>query len=251
MDIKDFFDENNKVAIGFSGGVDSSCLLYLAKKYGADVKAYYVKTQFQPQFELEDAKRIAAELNIDMEIIYYDILQHGIIAENTQNRCYYCKRKIFEAIKSKALKDGFNIILDGTNASDKTDDRPGMKALCELSIKSPLRACGLTKADVREISKRAGLFTYNKPAYACLATRVNTGDIITEDKLSRIEKSEGVLYNMGFSDMRVRMKENCARLQFRDYDINKAFVMKSKIYDNIKPYFYDVIFDDKPREKRE
>lgn len=247
MTLEGFFRENNKIALGFSGGTDSSYLFYTAKKYGADIMAYYVRTQFQPEFEYKDAIRLANYLKAKITVIDYDILAHSQIAGNPCNRCYYCKTRIFSAICEKASQDGYKVIIDGTNASDDADDRPGMKALKELGVKSPLRECGLTKSDVRRLSKEAGLFTWNKPAYACLATRINTGSEITAEKLKKIESSENFLFNMGFKDFRVRMYHDTAKLQFTEKDIKKAFEMRDRILTGLSPYFEDIVLDMKDR----
>lgn len=172
MELKEFFAAHPKIALAFSGGVDSAYLLYAAKQLGAEVRAYYVKTAFQPQFELDDAKRLVEALHADMTVLLVDILSDTRVAANPANRCYFCKKSIFSSILHAASADGFTTLIDGTNASDDAGDRPGMQALRELKVYSPLRDCGLTKADVRRLSKEAGLFTWNKPAYACLATRI-------------------------------------------------------------------------------
>ena len=143
MNLEAFFREHPKAALAFSGGVDSAYLLYAAKKYGAQVRAYYVRTDFQPQFEYDDALRLVRELGAEMVTLPLDVLEEPAIAENPSNRCYYCKRKLFSAIQEAARADGFHLLLDGTNASDQVSDRPGMKALEELSVLSPLRLCGL------------------------------------------------------------------------------------------------------------
>ena len=179
MNLEDFFREHPKAALAFSGGVDSAYLLYAAVKSGSQVRPYYVKTAFQPQFEYEDALRLTRELEVEMVTIHLNVLEEPAITANPVNRCYYCKQKIFTAIQNAARADGFSLLLDGTNASDQVADRPGMKALQELSVLSPLRLCGLTKTEIRQLSKEAGLFTHDKPAYACLATRNPTGQPIT------------------------------------------------------------------------
>lgn len=193
MELTEFFNENPKAAIAFSGGVDSSYLLYAAVSAGAEVIAYYVKSAFQPQFELEDAKRLADCLHAKLRILGIDILKYSDIVKNPSNQCYYCKHEIFTQIRDAALSDGYTTILDGTNASDVEGDRPGMKALKELCVKSPLQECGLTKDEIRKQSRNAGLFTWDKPAYACLATRIKTGEVITAEKLDATEKSEEYL----------------------------------------------------------
>lgn len=213
MTLKEFFTEHPKVAIAFSGGVDSSYLFYAAGKYAKEVKAYYVKAAFQPQFEMDDAMRLATELKAQMEVLHLDILSDEKVTANPSNRCYYCKKRIFTAITSHARADGFTVLLDGTNASDDAGDRPGMKALQELMVLSPLRLCGLTKPEIRKLSKEAGLFTWDKPAYACLATRIPTGQHIDARVLERTEEAEGYLFSLGFSDFRVRTVGEMAKIQ--------------------------------------
>ena len=190
MTLQAFFKENPSVAIAFSGGVDSAYLLYAAKRYARQVKAYYVQTAFQPQFEREDARRMAAQLDVPLQILPVEILSVDTVAENPADRCYHCKKALFYKIMAAAKADGFSVLLDGTNASDDASDRPGMRALAELSVRSPLRECGLTKDQIRRLSKEAGLFTHEKPAYACLATRIPTGERITPEKLFRTEAAE-------------------------------------------------------------
>lgn len=243
MELKEFFEENRKIALGFSGGVDSSYLLYAATKYGADVKAYYVKTQFQPAFELADAKRLAEDIGVAITILDYDVLQHEEICANPPNRCYYCKKRIFGLIREKALEDGYTTIIDGTNASDDPNDRPGMKALFEFGVLSPLRECGLTKQDIRLLSKEAGLFTWNKASYSCLATRITQEDKITEERLERVEKAESILFKMGFTDFRVRMHGKEARIQFKEEEMERAFAMRREIYDSLKDGFENIGMD--------
>lgn len=248
MTLEEFFGKNPKAAIAFSGGVDSAYLLYAAKKCGAQVKVYYIKTQFQPCFELEDAERTAQELGAELEIIETDILSEEI-AKNPQNRCYYCKKRIFSSILRRAEKDGYSLILDGTNASDDAADRAGMKALGELSVKSPLRECGLTKNEIRRLSREAGLFTWDKPAYACLATRVPTGERITEETLKRVEGAEDALFKLGFTDFRARVFHGAARLQFTREQTETAVKKRGEICRALKPYFDIVMLDLEGREK--
>ncbi|MEG1687295.1 MAG: hypothetical protein RR276_05375, partial [Angelakisella sp.] len=170
-----FFAHHSRVAVAFSGGVDSAYLLYAAKACGCKVKGYYAKSVFQPRFELDDATRLAKELGVELAVLPLEVLDNPDIQQNRADRCYYCKQAIFTRLLTAAAADGFSVLADGTNASDDANDRPGMRALAELKVVSPLRLCGITKAQLRECSRLAGLFTWNKPAYACLATRVATG----------------------------------------------------------------------------
>ena len=159
MTLQEFFAENPRAAIAFSGGVDSSYLLYAAVQCGADVHAYFAKTAFQPQFELDDAQRLAESVGAKLTVLELDALSSEDVARNPANRCYYCKQNIFGNLKRAAAEDGFTLILDGTNASDDAGDRPGMRALREMDVRSPLRECGLTKAEIRRLSHEAGLFS--------------------------------------------------------------------------------------------
>lgn len=237
MTLQEFFTEHPKAAIAFSGGVDSSYLLREGLRFGRDIKAYYVKSLFQPEFEMEDAKRLAAELGANMEIIEVDVLENTEVVKNPPNRCYYCKQAIFGTILRHAAADGYRTILDGTNASDDADDRPGMKALAEMQVLSPLRLCGLTKAEIRERSREAGLFTWDKPAYACLATRIPSGMPITAALLAKVEGAEGALFDMGFTDFRVRVREGGALLQFNAAQIEEARARRKEITERLSAWF--------------
>lgn len=237
MNLNDFFAKNNKIALAFSGGVDSAYLMYEAIRHGVDVKAYYVKSQFQPAFEFNDATKLAKELGCEMKIIDIDVLSCKEIKSNPSNRCYYCKKKIFESIKNAAKDDGYEIIVDGTNASDDFNDRPGMRVMDELKIISPLRLSGLTKDDVRLASKKAGLWTFDKPSYSCLATRVESGIELDKDILSKVEKSEGILNKLGFKDYRVRTDGRNARLELTADDMLLAVEKRKEIVASLKEYF--------------
>ena len=221
MTVKDFFRQTPRAAAAFSGGTDSALLLYLAKQNGCDVHAYYVKTAFQPEFELEDARRLVGELDIPMTVVELDILAVPEAAANGPDRCYYCKRAIFTALQGAAREDGYTVLLDGTNASDDAGDRPGMRALRELGVRSPLRECGITKAEVRRLSREAGLFTWEKPAYACLAT----------------------MREMGFQDFRVRMYGDAARIQVRAEQFALALEKRKEIMERLGGLFDGVLLD--------
>ena len=215
MTLNEFFAAHPKCALGFSGGVDSAYLLYAGVRAGADLRPYYIKTAFQPRFEQDDALRLAGELGVEVTVLELDALADPRVAANPAERCYYCKQNLFRALKARAAADGYTVLLDGTNASDEAGDRPGMRALRELEVRSPLRECGLTKADIRRLSREAGLFTWDKPAYACLATRIPTGEAITGEILARVEGAEDALFRLGYTDFRVRVFHGAARLSFR------------------------------------
>ena len=243
MTLENFFHDNSKTALGFSGGVDSAYLLYAGLCYGADIRPYYIKTAFQPQFELDDALRFTEKLGIELKIINLDILSLPIIASNPTDRCYHCKLALFGILKNQALKDGYSVLIDGTNASDDVCDRPGMNALRKLSVYSPLSECGMTKNLIRQLSKNAGLFTWDKPAYACLATRIPSGETITDQVLNSVEKAENALSQLGFSDFRVRVFHGAARVQILSQQMETAIALTEKIKEKISPYFPVVLLD--------
>lgn len=247
MNLSDFFSQYPRTAIGFSGGVDSAFLAWSAKKYASKMLAIYYKSEFQPEFESEDVLRFCKEYHIPLKIIKGDVLSDSVIASNPKERCYYCKHRIFSAIQKTALSEGFSVLLDGTNASDDATDRPGMKALEELFVLSPLRLCGLTKEEIRSLSKKAGLFTWDKPAYACLATRIPTGEMITPELLNAVEDCENFLFSMGFSNFRVRVRGEDALLQVTSRDYPSVKKRMTEIESWFSNYFPHVLLDEKTR----
>ena len=247
MTLQEFFTERPKAALGFSGGVDSSYLLWAAMNAEADIAPYYIQTAFQPAFELEDAKRLCEQIGVKLNVIQLDALADPRVAANPANRCYYCKVGLFGALRARAKADGYDLLLDGTNASDDAGDRPGMKALREMEVRSPLRECGLTKAMIRQESRKAGLFTWDKPAYACLATRVPTGRTITPELLRRVEEAETALFALGFTDFRVRLYDEAARLQLPEGQLAKAVEQRQAIRQALAPWFDIVLLDTQTR----
>ena len=243
MTLNEFFAAHPKCALGFSGGVDSAYLLYAGVRAGADLRPYYIKTAFQPRFEQDDALRLAGELGVEVTVLELDALADPRVAANPAERCYYCKQNLFRALKARAAADGDAVLLDGTNASDDAGDRPGMRALRELSVRSPLRECGLTKAEIRRLSREAGLFTWDKPAYACLATRIRTGEEITLQKLKQTEKAEGFLFGLGFRDFRVRMVDNTAKLELREADLPLLLENWEKIVTELRKDYDSVLLN--------
>lgn len=249
MTLEEFFRDCPRAALAFSGGTDSAFLFWAAKEYGCDVHAYYIKTAFQPEFELRDARRLAEQLGLPMTVVDLDVLAVPGAAANGAERCYYCKQALFTALWKRARADGYTVLLDGTNASDDAGDRPGMRALRELEVRSPLRECGLTKAQVRQLSRDAGLFTWDKPAYACLATRVPTGTPITQEALQKVERAEDAMMRLGFSDFRVRLtKDGSARLQLTADQIADAVQRRSEILSALGEDFPAVLLDLQPRQ---
>lgn len=187
-----FFARMPRFAVAFSGGTDSAYLLAAALVAGCEVRAYLVNTAFQPAFELEDARTVAACLGVPLAVVEADVLAQDDICANPPDRCRLCKRFIFGAIAEAAQRDGFTVLVDGTNASDDPARRPGFRALAEASVVSPLRRAGMTKTDVRAASRALALsqgrdsdaFLADKPRFACLAVHVPAGERITRESLA-------------------------------------------------------------------
>ena len=248
MKLKKFFEVNPCIAVAFSGGVDSSYLLCAANDAGCNVHAYYIKSEFQPQFELEEAISIAKMLDVPLTVKPFSVLDDSSIAGNPPERCYLCKTKILEKLWKLAREDGYTVLCDGTNADDNEADRPGMKALSELGVVSPLRDCGLSKTKIRSLSKKAGLPTHDKPAYACLATRIPTGTTITKALLDKIERAETALFNIGFSDFRVRLlPPDTAKIQVTSKQWKKAASQHNEIVKALEQEFDSILLDMKEK----
>lgn len=243
MELQDFFAENPRAVLAFSGGTDSAYLLWEGLRLGADIRACFADTPFQPAFEREDARRMAAALGVPLTVVPFDVLAVPGVAENPPDRCYLCKRALFTALTRRAAEEGYPLVIDGTNASDRAAERPGMRALSELGVRSPLRECGITKAEVRARSREAGLFTWRKPAYACLATRAATGERLTPALLARVEQAEDVLRALGFSDFRVRTAGGAARLELRAEDFDRAARRRAELLAALGDLFSPVSLD--------
>ena len=236
-----WFQQQGKAAIAFSGGVDSTFLLACAKQaLGGDVKAYTCRSAFVPEWELNEAREFCKKNKIDLQIIPLDVLADEKIAENPINRCYLCKKSVFGAIIAQAKQDGFPIVCDGANVDDLSDYRPGSKAAKELGVLSPLQMMGYDKAAIRKLSADMGLPTAQKPAYACLATRIPTNHAITAEALKRIDEAEQVFHAMGYPAVRVRHHGDLARVELSKESMH-AFIQNEDmetVADRIKAVGY-------------
>lgn len=184
--LKEFFEQNTRVAIAFSGGTDSCYLLHMARKFGAEVTAYFIKSQFQSEAELKTAQEFAASEGAELRVIETDVLSVGTVIDNPPDRCYQCKTNMFLLMKAEAARDGIQVIMDGSNASDREERRPGMRALREQGIRSPLRECGLTKEDVLRNAEEEGLRKWLKPKVVCPAVKLPFGERLSVEKLEKI-----------------------------------------------------------------
>lgn len=194
-----------KLAIAFSGGVDSTLLLKIAcEVLGEHVIAIYVDSPLQPEREKKAVQELIRSLGAEMDVFSVNELNHSAFQENPPDRCYYCKGLIFDNIIEVAHLKGISDIADGSNYDDNKDYRPGNKALKERNIHSPLQEAELTKEEIRILSKAYGLPTWNKDALACLATRIPFGESVTEDKLKKVDSAEAYLNKLGFRNVRAR-----------------------------------------------
>jgi uncharacterized protein len=212
-----------RAAVAFSGGADSSFLCAVARaELGEGAVAITIVSPMLPASELEDARKVAALVGIRHILVEAGDIEEEV-AVNPKDRCYHCKKREFGSIALAARENGIGIVLDGTNVDDEGDYRPGMLAIAELGVASPLRAAGLSKADIRELSRRLGLPTWDKPAFACLASRIPYGERIDAAKLGRIEKAEDYLRSLGFRQFRVRSHGDIARIEVDPGERRKLF----------------------------
>lgn len=205
------------VMVAFSGGVDSTLLLKIAcdaaKESGVNVYAVTMKTKLHPMGEIEEAKKICEELGVEHVVIAVDELNEAGIMDNPIDRCYLCKKHLFTKIKQLAATLGINRILEGTNEDDLHVYRPGIKALRELAIISPLAEAGLVKEEVRKLAARYGLKTASKPSAPCLATRFPYGTELTYEDMERVDKGESYLRTFGLHNVRIRVHGTTARIE--------------------------------------
>ena len=202
------------LAVAFSGGVDSTFLLQVASHVLEDrMIAVIVRSFVFPEREYEEAAAFAAQLSVKLITVDFDESEVPGFSENPVDRCYFCKKALFSKIKAVAIENGIAFVADGSNLDDTGDYRPGMAALKELCIVSPLKDAGLTKEDIRALSREMDLPTWDKPSFACLATRFPYGEAITKEKLAAVGRAEQFLLDQGFRQVRVRCHGNVARIE--------------------------------------
>ena len=233
--LKGYFKELGKVAIAFSSGVDSTFLLKTAHDVlGDNAIALTAKSPAFSSRELEDAISFCKNEKIRQLVIDIEVLRSPEFTENPPDRCYICKQLIFKKLIEVAKENGITTICEGSNIDDDKDYRPGFKAITELGIQSPLRMYHFSKKEIRDLSQKLGLNTWNKPSFACLASRFVYGETITREKLDWVEKSEQLLFEMGFKQFRVRIHGTIARIEVLPEEIPMIIEHREKIVHVLK-----------------
>ena len=228
--LKDYLKELNSVAVAFSSGVDSTFLLKTAHDVlGDKVIAVTASSCSFPKRELNEAKSFCEQQGIKHIVCESEELKIEGFSKNPENRCYLCKRELLQKIEKIAAENQMENIIEGSNMDDEGDYRPGLLAVAELGVKSPLRKAELTKAEIRMLSKKMGLSTWSKQSFACLSTRFAYGETITQEKLSMVDKAEQLLLDMGFRQIRVRIHGTIARIEILPKEFGKLMQEETRI----------------------
>lgn len=242
--LNDYLQSFSSMAVAFSGGVDSTFLLHAAHKaLGDKVIAVTATSCSFPVRELNETRAFCAARGIRHFVVESEELDIEGFSHNPKNRCYLCKHELFEKIGVLAQAQGITVIAEGSNQDDNGDYRPGLQAVAELGVKSPLRLYGLTKADIRALSKAFGLPTWNKQSFACLSSRFPYGDEISREKLSMVDKAEQLLIDLGFRQLRVRIHGGIARIELDPAEF-PAFMreeVRIKVYEAFKKFGFDYV----------
>lgn len=233
LDLVEYIRSLKTAVVAFSGGVDSTFLLKAASEaLGTNLKAMTLKTPYVPDWELDESSVIAKTLGVDHEILHMPIAES--IKNNPLDRCYLCKKSIFETLILKATQQDYAYVLDGTNVDDLQDYRPGLLALKELGVKSPLMELGWTKSEIREMSESLNLPTWNKPPYACLLTRIPYNTFLREEDFPRIEQGERYLMSLGIRAVRLRCHNDLARIEVSPSE--KSKLLKDDVMSDVSRY---------------
>ncbi|MBO5543263.1 MAG: ATP-dependent sacrificial sulfur transferase LarE [Oscillospiraceae bacterium] len=242
--LKELLLSYGNLAVAFSGGVDSTFLLQTAHDVLGDrALAVTAAPVFVPPRELQEAKDFCRSRSIRQIVIPAEALNIDSVRHNPPDRCYHCKHEIFGNILRVAGENGISFVAEGSNTDDVGDYRPGMRAIRELGVKSPLLEAGLSKEDIRALSREMGLPTWDKPSFACLASRFVYGERITDERLSMVDRAEQLLMDLGFRQFRVRIHGDLARIELLPEDLEKLIRqdMRERVYRALKEYGFSYV----------
>lgn len=241
----DLIREKGRLAVAFSSGVDSTMLLKTAADVlSGNVIAVTARSVSFPERESNESVRFCSQIGVPQIIVETDQFSIEGFADNPADRCYICKKALFGAIIEAARNNGFDTVAEGSNMDDLSDYRPGLRAIAELGVMSPLREAGLFKEEIREISRELGLPTWSKPSFACLATRFVYGEKITEEKLRRVDRSEQLLMDMGFHQLRVRIHGSdgkLARIEVMPDELPRLLADREEICRKLREFGFDYV----------
>ncbi len=244
-ELKEMFQSMGRVLVAYSGGVDSTLLLKVAKDTLGDgnVIAVTALSPLYPDRELAGAEKVAQEMGVRHLLIESNELEIPGFSKNPPNRCYYCKRELFGELVNLAKKESISFIVEGSTLDDEKDHRPGKKAVHELGVRSPLKEALFTKTDVRELSKALGLPTWDKPSFACLASRFPYGEEITPEGLEMVNEAEDFLFGLGFKQVRVRHYQNLARIEILQEEMGRLMEgsLREKVVSHLKGIGYKYV----------
>ncbi len=236
-ELKTNIKEMESMVVAFSGGVDSSFLLKVAYDVlGDQVLGVTARSSTYPEREYREANDFATKYQIPQMVVESEELRIEGFADNPPNRCYLCKKELFYKLKNIAEDKGYKFVAEGSNFDDLSDFRPGLQAISELGIVSPLREVGLTKNEIRLLSKEMGLNTWDKQSFACLSSRFPYGEKITEQKLQMVDMAEQFLFDIGFKQVRVRHHGSIARIEVDDAGFKSFFdkATRESVYEKFK-----------------
>lgn len=239
--LKQLLNEMGSVLVAFSGGVDSTLLLRVAfDELAGRAAAITIDAPFHSRKEIAEARETAALIGVRQIVYDAHRMDMAQLKHNPDDRCYICKKIVFKVCRELAEENGFSCLADGSNADDLLEHRPGRRALHELNVRSPLQEAGLTKAEIRELSRRLGLQTWNKPALACLLTRFPHGAEINPARLSMVEQGEDFLRETGFGQLRVRIQEETALIELTESDMPR--MLEEKVRSAVVSRFHSAGF---------